>query len=81
MTLTVFDPRLLTTTLRTVHPLADLASYLQDVEETAREMQEQILDEAYRTEDDACTREAAALVADMAALLEKMMKFEAEWIG
>ena len=81
MTLTIFDPRLLTTVKKAVHPLSDLGLYLEDVEATAREVQEQILDDAFRTEDAACLRDAEAIVSKLKTLLDDLGAFQREWIG
>lgn len=81
MTLTNFDPRTLVTRKKTVHPLSDLDSYLMDMESTCAEMQAQILDDAYRTEDGACLRDAAVLIGRINAVLDALMEFQREYVG
>ncbi len=64
-----------------VRPLSDLDSYLMDMETTCAEMREQIIDDAYRTEEAGCLRDAAALIARLDSVIDDLMAFQKEWIG
>ena len=66
---------------RVVRPLDRLDSYLMDCETICFEMREQIQDDAYRVEDEACLRSAEVLVNRLDALIDDLMAFQKEWIG
>lgn len=81
MTLTNFDPKTLITRAQTVHPLLDLQNFCLDMARTCDEIEEQIVDDAFRTEDEDCLRAAAAIVERLDAMVTALMEFQREYVG
>jgi len=48
---------------------------------TCDEIQEQIVDDAFRTEDPACLREAEVVVEKLDAMIDALMAFQREYVG
>jgi hypothetical protein len=78
---TIFDPRTLITRKQVVHPLSKLDSFVADMARTCDEIQEQIVDDAFRTEDPACLREAEVVVEKLDAMIDALMAFQREYVG
>lgn len=78
---TIFDPRTLITRKQTVHPLSRLDSFVSDMARTCDEIQEQIVDDAFRTEDPACLRKAEEIIERLDGMIDALMEFQREYIG
>lgn len=81
MTLTNFDPASLITRRQTVHPLSRLESFVSDMASTCIELEEMIIDDAFRTEDAACLRQADVIVQQLDAMIDALMAFRQEYVG
>ena len=75
-----FDPRSFTIG-KGDKPLSQLESFVIDMAATCLEIEEQIADAAFRTEDPACVREAENLVARLDSMIDALMEFQREYVG
>lgn len=64
-----------------VRPLSKLDSFVTDMSRTCDEIQEQIVDDAFRTEDPACLRDAEVIVERLDAMIDVLMAFQKEYVG
>ncbi len=78
---TIFDPHTLVTRKQVVHPLSRLESFVTDMAATCLEIEEQIVDDAFRTEDPACLRQAEVIVERLDAMIDELMAFQREYVG
>lgn len=78
---TIFDPRTLTTRKHVVRPFDKLESFVTDMVATCLEIEEQIADEAFRSEDPACIRDAEVLAERLEVMVDALMEFQREYVG